>query len=408
MRITDLRVKRTPRLARASARVTWECAERPPFELWFETDGQAAEELVPSPEAFVTACALHARRHGERQVVVEGSLCPKLAQGLTAATALLRTWFGGSRKPIAIEATKGFKALRPQTPPRAAVFLTGGVDSTHLIHANRTDYPSDHPAWFAEGISLQGHLVSDHEDSPWYARARAHMEKMAEAKGMTLTAVRTNLWDLDPDLGYITRQSLSSALAAAAHLFPGRWSRASIASGLHVAAEYPRGTHPMLDSLYGSSGVEIRHDPLPLTRFDRLRVLTENGGDAIDELLVCMAYPGAPHLNCGECEKCLRTMTGLVALGRLADARTFRHRDVSPAMIRPMPMAAHDILFWKELLEPLDKRGRIDLVRAIEAKTEEARRLDHWARDAGWKGQLRKIDRRVLGGRLQELRRRLQ
>ena len=407
VKISDIRLARIPDSARVTAKVTWERSERPPFELFFETDGAGREDLVAAPEAFATACALPARHHGERRLLVEGTLCPRLAEGLSTATALLRSWFGGPRRPLAIEASEGFRVLAPRNPPRSAVYMTGGIDSTHLIHANRRDYTPEHPAWFADGISVDGNLLTDREDSPWYPRVRARLEKAAEARTLTLIPVRTNVWDLDPDLPFLTQQRLSSTLAAAAHLFPGRWSNVSIASGLHVADEFPRGTHPLLDPLYSSSGVEVRHDPLPLTRFDRLRVLAQSGGDAIDELIVCLAYPGEPHLNCGECEKCVRTMAALVALGRLAETHSFRHPDVTPEMIRGIHVTSDEIGYWEEILEPLAKRDRGDLVGAIDAKLAETRRLERWEGDTGLKGRLRKLDRRLLGGRLLEMRRRL-
>jgi len=100
-------------------------------------------------------------------------------------------------------------------------------------------------------------------------------------------------------------------------------------------------------------------------------------------------------------------MAALVALGRLADTHSFRHPDVTPEMIRSVPVTSDEIGYWEEILEPLAKRDRGDLVRAIDAKLAETRRLKRWAGDAGLKGQLRKLDRRLLGGRLLEMRRRL-
>ena len=52
-------------------------------------------------------------------------------------------------------------------------------------------------------------------------------------------------------------------------------------------------------------------------------------------------------------------------------------------------------------------RGRDDLAAAIESKLDESRRLQRWHADAGWKGRLRRLDRRLLGGRLLAARRRL-
>ena len=136
VRISELRLERTGSGARASARVSWEDSARPPLELFFETDARGMDDLTPEPEAFVTACALPAIHSGERRLRVEGPLCPRLAEGLATAAALVQGWYGGSRGPIPIEPS-GFRALVPRESPRAALFFTGGIDSTHLLRVNR-------------------------------------------------------------------------------------------------------------------------------------------------------------------------------------------------------------------------------------------------------------------------------
>jgi len=410
MRISDLRLERSHSGARASARVSWEDAPREPLELFFETDARGREDLSPDPEAFLTACALPAIRSGERRILLEDAVCPRLAEGLATAAALLKGWYGGPRDPIPIEAAGGFRAPTPRQPARSGLFFTGGIDSSHLLSANRRQYPRDspsaHPHAFADGLLVHGNLKAESEDSPWSVRSFAAVGEAAEAAGLTLLPVRTNLWELLPDLPFVSRESLSSGLAATAHLFRRRWTRVSIATGLDVASEVPRGTHPMLDPLYGSSAVDIRHDPIRLTRLERLAELAA-APLGVARLVVCLAYPGPPRLNCGECEKCVRTMTQLLAIGRLEDARSFPHRDVPPERIRSVPIGPVEAQYYVEALPGLAQHGRGDLVAAIEAKLRETARLERWSAEAGLTGRLRRIDRRFLGGRLLALRRRL-
>ena len=408
MRISDLRLERSHAGARASARVVWEDAPRAPLELFFETDERGREDLSPEPEAFLTACVLPAIRTGERRILLEDAVCPRLAEGLATAAALLEGWYGGVRGPIPIQAAGGFRAPAPRQPARSALFFTGGIDSSHLLSVNRRQYPRDslHPHSFADGLLVHGNLKAESEDSPWSVRSFAAVGEAAEAAGLTLLPVRTNLWELLPDLPFVSRESLSSGLAATAHLFRRRWTRVSIATGLDVASEVPRGTHPMLDPLYGSSAVDIRHDPIRLTRLERLAELAA-APLGVARLVVCLAYPGPPRLNCGECEKCVRTMTQLVAIGRLEEARSFPHHDVSPERIRSVPIGSVEAQYYVEALPGLAQRGRGDLVAAIEAKLQEIARLERWSADEDWKGRLRRLDRRFLGGRLVALRRRL-
>lgn len=386
--------------------MSWESSARPPFDLYFETDARFADDFAAEPEAFLVACFIPAIHHGESRVFVEGALCPRLAEGVQVAAALLRSWYGPPNRPVAIEASNGIRALTPRRPSRSAFYLTGGIDSSYLLHANRTLYPLDHPASFSDCLSIHGNIRAESPNSPWNARALAVLAKTAERNRLELIPVRMNLWDLDPDLLLVRRQSLSSALAAAAHLFRRRWTAVSIASGLDIGSEIARGTHPLLDPLYSTSAVEIRYDPCRLGRFERVRILAANGDDAVENLIVCLTYPGPPNVNCGECEKCVRTMTQLLAVGRLSRVRTFRHEDVSVEMIRAIPIAPFEVPYWDGTAAALLERGRTDLAAAVESKLAETRRLDRWATDAGWKGRLRRLDRRLLGGRLLELRRR--
>ena len=78
--------------------------------------------------------------------------------------------------------------------------------------------------------------------------------------------------------------------------------------------------------------------------------------------------PPAGRINCGECEKCLRTMLALVALGKLDRAPTFWTPDV-PAMLEPSaienPIGLH---YYTECAEALIVRERHDLVASTPPK----------------------------------------
>ena len=217
--------------SRAEARVIWEESPRPSFDLYFETDRQGTEHLSAEPEAFLTACLIPAFRNGERRILVEGALCPRLAEGSVAAIALLGSWFGSPQRTIVVEGTEGFRVLTPRKPARAAFFLTGGIDSLHLLGTNRARYPRDHPASFADALSVHGNIGAESDDSPWNKRVLVVLERAAAEADLSLIPIRTNLWDLEPDLSLVAEMSLSSTLASGVHLFRSRWTDVTIASG---------------------------------------------------------------------------------------------------------------------------------------------------------------------------------
>jgi hypothetical protein len=388
--------------------VIWENSGRAPLELFFETDANGAADLAPEPEAFLTACILPAMRARERRVRIEGAVCPRLAAGVTQAVGVLRRFHGPPRGPVTIEPAHGWRAIPPRRPERSAFFFTGGVDSCDLFGRNRLAHPSGHPAAFTDGLSTFGHLCpTDARTLRWNDASGAVLASIAVRQGFALTRVRTNVWELAPDVGFLAEESLASALASSAHAFRSRWSAITIASSRDTARERLRGTGPLIDPLYSSEALEVRYDLNPATRLERLQAIAVSPRGLLEDLIVCLAFPTPPDVNCGECEKCVRTMTSLLAIGALDRARRFPHRDVVPERVRAVTIGEHDADYWRDLLPLLAERGRADLVDAIRVKLEESRVFVRWSADTGWKGSLRKLDRRYLGGRLLRMRRRL-
>jgi hypothetical protein len=109
--------------------------------------------------------------------------------------------------------------------------------------------------------------------------------------------------------------------------------------------------------------------------------------------------PGTP--NCGRCEKCIRTMLELLAVGKLAHASTFPQKDVTEEMLQGVSLAnGYEDACYRELIEPLKAQGRQDLATLIEAKSEEFHKLLAWEEERDLKGAVKRFDRRFLGSSL--------
>ena len=386
----------------------WEDSARAPLELFFEARGAGAAELSPEPEAFLTACFLPAMRDGERRVEIEGAVCGRLLEGLAEAVSRLRSLHGaeGHQAPR-VEPTRGTRTISPRRPARAATFFTGGVDTFEMLRRNRRDHPPGDPERFVEAVWTFGHLCpTDARTLGWNDAALEAVAPAIAREGLAFTTVRTNIWDLAPNIPFLGEQSLSSALAAVAHGLRSRFDSIAVASGRDANHERLRGSCPMLDPLYSSGALAIRHEPNPLTRFQRLREISQSP-ELLENLIVCLAFPTAPQINCGECEKCLRTMSALLALGKLQDARRFPARGVTPELLRAAPLDESTAIYWDDHLPLLEEQGRTDLLDAIREARERKRREDRWSADQGLTGALRRLDRRYLGGRLVRMRRRL-
>jgi hypothetical protein len=362
MRVTNLRRHAGEGVVRVSADVVWEDARRPAQEIWFEVTEEGSSRFAPAGEAFLPLCLPPALRRGEHRIRIEGIVCPRLRDGAAAAALLLRSWYGGERGEIAIEAEDGFCSPPREEPGVAFSFLTGGVDSTFTLLANHRAFEEGHPERIREAL-LVSELFASEARSPALAaefdgRVRRAAGAIAAASGIPLTVLRTNARELEPSFDFFARESHSSILACAAHLLGPRLCSARIAAATTIRTLVPSGTHPVLDPLWSSSRVEILHDHFGLTRSEKTAEIVASP-ERLENLMVCQAGPVPDgFLNCGECEKCLRTLLSMAEADGLPRATSFRRRDLSPGRIFRGGLDPEVALQWRVLREELRGRHR--------------------------------------------------
>jgi hypothetical protein len=194
---------------------------------------------------------------------------------------------------------------------------------------------------------------------------------------------------------------MGPALCGIAHALTPRIGSAIIASDYDVPNIRPHGSHPLVDPYFSGFDLKIRYDGIALSRLDKLRLLAgwEVG---LNNLRVCnkqeQYQPG--RFNCGECEKCVRTMLGLVAAGALNKTSAFPHRDLSPELVTQQIKVYGTVFpFYEEIIQPLFERGRDDLARIVQSRVVAARG------EAGLRGRFLKFDRVHLNGGLRALKR---
>jgi len=410
VRVFDLRRERSESGARLTARVAWEDSARPEQDVWIEVAPELESALADELDGFAVAAAVAAQHHGEKRLRVEGTLCPRLAEGLAAATRLLATWFPPAAPAPAIES----RATAPRFPPpaaRAAVFLSAGLDSLFAVAQNRDRFPRDHPASLRNAIVVEGYVFGEGGSQraiDHWRRTRRATHSFAKAADLEPLFARTNLRMLDDEIGFFAAKSHSALLASVAHVLSGRISSATVAADLDVPRLRAWGSHPVLDPLYSGSALAVLHSGIETSRVAKAaRIGT--WPEALASLMVCTAGPLASGaLNCGRCEKCVRT---LAALGPSAAAgASFERMDVTPAAIDRLRPGLHPWAvagFWTDLADTFRSKDRSELAAAADRFVARARVADAWRLDRGWKGALRRFDRRFLGSRLLRTSRRV-
>src|SRR3989338_2744036 len=186
---------------------------------------------------------------------------------------------------------------------------------------NRLNFPPDHPSLIRDGFLVHGFdMYSDEKydkKMETFDRAVGALKKISEDAKVHLIPVYTNIRHLHSDVLFWMNWFFGAALSSVAHVFAPRLSNIVISSDGTVAEVKPWGSHPVVDPNYGSCDVQIAHGQLR-SRLEKIKTIAE-WAPALHNMRVCTKnVPGM--LNCGQCEKCIRTMTMLLAIGKLKES----------------------------------------------------------------------------------------
>jgi hypothetical protein len=374
MRITNLnKSSRGKNRIRVSAFVNWEDCDQPAREIYIETDKEFAEDITCNPHAFLVGCIIPAMHFGEKRILLEADICPGLRDGLQTVMALIKDWSGGTYRPLKIETRISSAVNRSNGHRRTGMFLSGGIDSLATLRVNKLNFPEQHPGSIKDGFLIHGFdiggVIKRGMKYPVFERAKAAMSLVAEDANVTLIPVYTNIRHLCDERDLWLNKFFGAVLAAVAHTFDSRLSLVYIASSYDIPNLAPCGSHPLLDPAYSSFDLTIKHTDLALSRLDKLRIVA-NWDVAFQNFRVCLANV-TDRLNCGKCEKCVRTMTELVSIGALHKTDAFVENDISPEFFSGFDITIrHRAPFYEAVLPLLKKRGRDDLVKVIKGKLE--------------------------------------
>ncbi|MCD6347481.1 MAG: hypothetical protein J7L96_08700 [Bacteroidales bacterium] len=417
MRIEDLRLIQENDKTKIVATVYWEDSDRQSQELYFAADDILGQNLSLNPHAFLVACIIPAMYFGEKRVLIDAEICPELIDGLITVMTFMRHWFDRYRptqKLVRIE-SKTFNKLETNIKPsRSGLLYSGGIDSLATLRSNRLNYPAEHPGSFKDGLLVYGLEVQDLDK---FKHVLSSLADLAKDVNLVLIPVYTNIITLGPSNlkelwgDFWTNEFMGAAFAAIAHAFSNRLSSLSINSCHSIPDLIPHSSHPLIDPNYSSSDLRIRHEGIHLSRYEKTKLIAD-WDLGLQHLRVCNRTDFNQHdmLNCGCCEKCVRTMLALLASGALKKVYAFPSHDVSEKLIdTAVKLAPNIVSFYKELIEPLEAIGRYDLSHAIQKKIADyykSLKKEQWRNSTivpvkefdrkYFKGNLRKIKKLVL------------
>ena len=300
--------------------------------VWFES---ADAELVAAPEAFGGAFLVPAL-HAGRALLIEQPVCATWLGNLRQLEAAFRRlWYPQAAAAVALPVER--QATRASG---TGLCFSGGVDAFHALLTS--------PRAVDTLVGIGGFDFKLHDRSR-AAAVEALVRTVAAATGKRAVFVRTNV-KRHPLLRHTPwRRTFAGPLSAVGHLLSGSLGRLIVAGdGLgFVHAEV--GSRPDTDPLHGSAALAIEHHAADETRLGKLRTIA--GERLVQEhLRVCWKNVQG-RLNCGRCEKCVRTMLELEACGQLERFAGFDHGRGLVAALDALPVVDDvDTVFYRDAL----------------------------------------------------------
>ncbi len=300
--------------------------------------------LAPSLEGLLSMGLLPSMKTGAT-MHANGPVSPRFLEGQARNQHLFRFWKPGYH-PVAIEGAQLQPPHHPQAQ-RVGTFFSTGVDSSYTF--------INHQSEITDLIYLAGFDIT-RGDRSQYAQTAESARRVAEHYNVNLVILETNIRDF-MDRYVFWGMAHGTAMVGIGHLLSAHFRRIYVAASLDLERQIHWGTHPELDNNWSSETLEFIHDGTEARRIDKITRLASEPV-LLQNLRVCV-YPPGRELNCGRCEKCIRTMIALQAVGALEHCSAFEAPLDSRRIYRLY--AQEDRLhtaFIAENLEALEKNGR--------------------------------------------------
>lgn len=331
MIVDDLRSGISGGKCEISARVRRDGSELP--RLYFRFPERFAPvHLDGSP--FLAGLLVYAMRARE-DITLDAPVSPRLLASLDRIFAVYSSFFPAEMGPVSVSAAAG---TPPPSSELTGSFFTRGVDSWFAVLTALEDDPQTPP--LTHLVFCPDFLPRDSWSDELVEAKTAQTREAAAVTGCEFITVETNQKPV-----YRGHQLVAMALALG-------FSRMLIPSSGMLGELIPRATHPDLDPLFSTERTEIVHYG-SASRMQKVARVARSA-DALRTLRVCRYNRAERDINCGRCEKCLRTMIHLHLMGALDRAQEVFEHPLEPQAVAAMSKEILHPHQWVDLLHALD------------------------------------------------------
>lgn len=282
--------------------------DKEPFTVWFRTREEHADLLSSRAETFVASTLYLAMLRGAK-LRVHAPLSPSFLRNLDEVQAIWSCWHPNSQL-IEIEADNESESTL-DAPERAISMFSGGVDSCFTVWRHTQKLCGRRALPLQTSIMVHGSEIPLNRPE-MFERALQRSQNMLSEVNVRLVPLATNLFHTFPP-EYI-RRWFGTLLTSSLLLFQESHTTGLIpASFPYNELVLPFATTPLHDPLFSTSRFAIEHDAANSTRVASIKAIASWSG-VLENLRVCN-QPEFVDVNCGRCEKCVRTILALRLAG---------------------------------------------------------------------------------------------
>ena len=338
-----------------------------PKRLYFSTRSTGPDSFSTRADAFVTGLLPLAMILGE-SLEIDAPVSTRLAHGLEHYQDILTTWWPDFYHRIDIRYSNLVERPNESHPKGVGCCFSGGVDSFQSVTELRM------PMVRFPEFEITHALMINGFDQVMDLDHRGVSQQMYDAYSPALAQWGIELVMIDTNLklfkeSVMTKKhlwaSFGGALTACAHALSSLFGRFNLPG--HATYAYPDlkpvGSHPMLDHHLGTDQLQVIHAGTSMSRTRKLEALA-NHSIVRDSLRVCFRHPefdaetGAV-INCGKCEKCIRTIISLDLLGCLDEFSTFPNRPPLRMLQDSQVLARIPTIFLQDSMELAQRQRRV-------------------------------------------------
>jgi hypothetical protein len=299
--------------------------------------------LAESSDAFLTAALLPAMKIGQ-PLHVSGQVSPKLLAATQTIREMFNKWFPEYGK-IPVKAEPG-SVEEVSGGDGVGVFFSGGVDSFYTLLKNQDEITK---IIFVHGFDMML------EQTSLRSKVSGEIRRIARELGKPLIEVETNVHEIFDQYADFAGRYGGCVLPSIGLLLSPQFRKIHIPASEAYQHVNPDSSHPLFDPLWSTEMLTFEHDGCEADRIEKIARIAESD-IALQTLRVCFNNRDGSY-NCGQCEKCLRTMAALQAVGALERCTAFS-RELDREAVSRIKISNFRVLpFFEENLRTLENRG---------------------------------------------------